>query len=99
MFRASPQQVKDSLETARKLSRHYSCKFPEVDYDEFYSISQVAIAQALKTYKPAKGKLHTWVSHYIYSRFHDYLTREYKKQKNILIKISRFEYFYIEAEK
>ncbi len=87
MFRATDQQLQEILTTARKLSRHYSTKFPEVDYDEFYSIAQVAIAEALKTYRPRKGTLNLWTSQYIYARFHDYCTRQYKKQKQIIVKV------------
>jgi DNA-directed RNA polymerase specialized sigma24 family protein len=82
MFRATEAQLSEALTTAKKLSRHYSVKFPEVDYDEFYSISLIAIAEALRTYRK-KGTLNYWCARYIYSRFYDYLRKE--KKKNCLL--------------
>jgi hypothetical protein len=87
MFRATDQQLQSLLITAQKLSHYHHIKFPDIDYDEFYSISQVAIAEALKTYKPTKGKLNLWVRAYLYARFNKYLIRQYKKQKDILNKL------------
>lgn len=75
MFRASPQQVKGSLSTAEKLSGYYATKYPEIGYDEFYSIALEAIAKACEKYNPKKGELLPRVRTYIYHRFHDYLEK------------------------
>ena len=76
--------VQEALIISGKLSSHYSKKFPFVDFDEFFSISMVAISQALKTYKKEKGSFDNWCSHYIYSRFNNFLLKE--KRKHILIR-------------
>jgi len=80
MFQASPQQVKDSLSTAEKLSGYYAKKYPEVGYSEFYSISLEAITDAYRDYCPRKGKLLPRVRTFIYDRFHNYLKKAKKKR-------------------
>lgn len=83
------QQIQSTLSTAIKLSYYYAKKFPDVGFDEFYSISLVAIAEGLITYNKRKGTISSWISHYIYARFHTYLIRKYKKQKKLLEKIHK----------
>lgn len=97
-YQSTDQQLQFLILTAKRISCHYHKKFPDVPSDEFYSIALVAIAEGLKSYKKNKGTLHSWVSHYIYARFHNYLVRYYKKQVIILNKITKLGYFYIEKQ-
>ena len=78
MYRASQEQLQSLLVTAEKLSRHYSKKYPDIDYQEFYSISQVAITKALQRYNPRKGKLLPRVKIFIYERFNQYAKNQFK---------------------
>lgn len=87
------EQLQFLIFTAKRLSYHYHRKFPNIDFDEFFSIAQVAIAEALKSYKKNKGTLHSWVSHYIYARFHNYITRNYKRKVIITTHLSKAGYF------
>jgi hypothetical protein len=77
MYRASQEELQTLLITAEKLSHYYHRKYPDIPADEFYSIAQVAIAEALKSHRKGK-KLTLWVSQYIYSRFADHLKNQNK---------------------
>ena len=90
-------QLQTLIFSAQKLSNHYHQKFPCVETDEFFSIALVAIAEALRSYQKNKGTLHSWTSHYIYARFHNFLVRKYKKQQMILNKLIKMGYFYINS--
>jgi len=75
--------VQEAISIAEKLSHHYSKKFPDVDFSEFYSVSMIAITQALRTFNKKKGSFDFWCSFYIYGRFHNLLLKEKRKQDMI----------------
>ncbi len=75
MFRASQEQLQSLLITAEKLSHHYAKKYPDIEWKEFYSISQVAITKALQRYNPRKGKLLPRVKIFIYEKFNKYINQ------------------------
>ena len=79
MFRASDSELQALLIDAEKLSHHYAKKYPDIGYDEFYSIAQVAIAKAIPMFDPQRGTLGRRCLKFTCQFFHKHI----KKQRRV----------------
>ena len=91
MFRVSDNELKAIESTARNISAYYAKKYPSIGFDEFFSIAQVEIAEAIKHYKE-KYPLAKSCRRYIYTGFHRYI----RKQEKIKINLPEPDYTSIE---
>lgn len=82
MFRASDLQLKELEDTARNLSAYYAKKYPSIGFDEFFSIAQVELAEAIKHHK-GRYPLKNSCKRYIYTGFHRYIKKQEKFKLNI----------------